>query len=262
MDLYYQKSGSAQNPPLLILHGLFGSLKNWNGIGRKLSQSFHVFNLDLRNHGNSPHSDEMNYSVMAEDIKTFIEQQQLQKVNIIGHSMGGKTAMYTALRYPQMIDKMAVIDIAPVTYKHRFETILNALQSLPLSLIKSRQQAQKYLQTYIDELSIVQFLLLSLKIDTSGKTAAKWLFNLPVIQQSMEYISAFPESGMPAPVQSLNNELFLKAEFSNYINENNRNRIKYFFPGSKIVTVKNSSHWMHAEQTDLLIQILTNFFHR
>jgi len=157
MELNYKSFG--QGPPLLILHGLFGTLDNWQTLGKRWAENFTVFLVDQRNHGRSPHLPEHNYPVMAEDLKAFMEANWMYEAHIMGHSMGGKTAMQFALNYPDMVDKLIVVDIAPKPYVGGHEAIVEALNALPLAKIESRSQADAFLAERIADFGVRQFLL-------------------------------------------------------------------------------------------------------
>jgi pimeloyl-ACP methyl ester carboxylesterase len=168
--LAFEKFGAVQNPPLIILHGFFASSRNWRQIAEKLATDFCVYVLDARNHGNSPHCEIMDYEMMASDVAHFITQNALQNVTLLGHSMGGKTAMWLALNYPDLLENLIVVDIAPIAYKHSFDPIINSLKNLPLAELSNRKQADLLLAEIIPELNYRQFLLqnLILKIYSFG----------------------------------------------------------------------------------------------
>ena len=177
MELHFREMGQGQ--PLLILHGLFGSSDNWLTIAKQLAEDYHVFLIDQRNHGQSPHSEEWNYTVMANDIADFCMQHQLENIYIVGHSMGGKTVMIMAELFPQTIQKMIVIDIAPRYYPVHHHQILSALKSINFEEVISRKQAEDILQKSIEDIGTRQFLLKNIYWISDGKLA--WRFNLNVI---------------------------------------------------------------------------------
>jgi len=261
MHLDYTKMGS-KGSNIMILHGLFGNKRNWQSIARHLSANHQVYALDLRNHGNSPHAPKMSYPVMAEDVMNFIEQHHLSTVNLIGHSMGGKVAMYLALKYPQHVKRLVIVDIAPVNYSHDFDDIFNGLFNVPLTKIKSREEAEKYLTEKIADRGIIQFLLQNLclekvKGNEIGKEKNYWRFNLQVLKQSIPKIISFPVITKETKYSA--QTLFLGGQESNYINDDNRKDIKNFFPEANIVKVKSAGHWLHAEQPAIVKNILSSF---
>ena len=155
----FGKSSPSSSTPVLILHGLFGSSRNWQTLAQKLSAKHHVFTLDLRNHGQSPHCETMSYPQMAADVVRFMDDHQIDKARIIGHSMGGKTAMSMALASPQRVAQLVVVDIAPVAYRHNYDELLGNLQNLDLSQITRRSIANKMLGDVLDDDELRLFLL-------------------------------------------------------------------------------------------------------
>lgn len=258
MKLNYKKSGYGK--PLFILHGLLGMLDNWQSIGKILSQFYEVFLIDARNHGHSPHSEYFNYDIMAEDLLEFYYDQNalspnknLGEVYIIGHSMGGKTAMKFAQRFPEKVEKLIVVDISPGEYPVQHDIIFDALQAVDLTIIKSRNEAEAVLAKYISEKQILQFLLKNLYWKEPGKLA--WRFNLEVITKSAERMLEAITFGIfnkPA--------LFIKGERSDYIKEEDMKLIRKFFPDSVIKTIPGSGHWIHADQPGLFVEEVVNFF--
>ena len=161
-ELNYKSFGSG--PPLIILHGLFGTLDNWQTIAKKLADDFTVFILDLRNHGKSPHTQEHTYSLMAEDLSQFMESQWIYKAHVLGHSMGGKTAMQFANDFPDMLDKLVVVDIAPKVYAGGHQHILEALLSVDIDAVQSRKEVEQQLSKYIEEDGVKLFLMKNLNL--------------------------------------------------------------------------------------------------
>ncbi len=258
MQLHYKKTGNSGSN-ILILHGLFGHRGNWQSIATHLSQHHQVYALDLRNHGLSPHSNQMSYQHMIEDVSHFITQHKLDDVNIIGHSMGGKVAMYLALNKPQLIKSLVIADIAPVNYQHNFSNIMNALLQVPLTRIKSRKEADNYLSSKISNKNFRQFLLHSLHLEKPSLkgNGNYWKFNLQILNESVNDLVAFP--AIPPKRKYSGKCLFISGQNSDYINERNKKNIKSFFPNSKIVTVKGAGHLLHAEKTELVKSILSAF---
>src|SRR6266404_6164360 len=167
MQLHFRSYG--QGSPLIILHGLFGSLENWHTVSERLSSRFQVFAVDQRNHGQSPHSSEMDYKLMAEDLAEFMQTQRLTETHILGHSMGGKTAMQFAFLYPGYVRRLVVVDIAPRAYAPRHKQILQAMMSLDLALYTDRGQIEKALEPAIPELALRRFLIKSVSRLPSGR---------------------------------------------------------------------------------------------
>lgn len=241
MKLFYRKHGAGQ--PILILHGLFGQCDNWQTIGKKIADAgFEVYLIDQRNHGLSPHSNEWNYEVMAEDIKELIENNKLEHVILIGHSMGGKAAMQFAENYPHFLHKLIVVDIAPRYYSVHHQTILKALTSVDFTIVKNRKEADEIMAEYIPESDTRQFLLKNIYWREDGLLA--WRFNLPVIADNIEEVGKENLTNTICTVDAL----FMRGELSDYITESDEHEIALKFPNSQIITIKQSRHWIQAEQ--------------
>ncbi|MFK8067872.1 MAG: alpha/beta fold hydrolase [Gammaproteobacteria bacterium] len=255
MDLNYSLlNQESENTPILILHGLFGSQKNWGAIARKLSGKYTVISIDLRNHGQSPHTETMSYPEMAEDIIQLLDNLGYKSVNILGHSMGGKVAMSCALEYPDRVNLLCVADISPVTYLPRFDQIISALKTLPLDQINNRSNADQLLAKTIDQPSLRQFFLQNLLKENDRYN---WRINLNAIEKAMPTLSGFPDY---SDDQLFNKQtLFLRGENSDYILPEHHSMIKKHFPKAEIQTIPNSGHWLHAEQPELFYQSLIDF---
>lgn len=252
MLLHYKSFGEGK--PLLILHGFLGSLDNWQSVAKELAATYQVFILDVRNHGKSFHDPKHDYASMLEDIHYFINHLGLSEVSLIGHSMGGKIAMSFALKYPLLVSKLVVVDIAPKVYLPGHEDILLALSKVNPVELKSRQEAVDIISTYIHDPSVVQFLLKNLDRQTDG--SFHWKMNLPVlIDQYIEMLD-FPSKGLfDGP------SLFLKGEKSDYILPSDEENIFTLFPNAKIISIKNAGHWIHAENPEDFISETSNFLH-
>lgn len=252
MKLAYKKLGQGQ--PLIILHGLFGSADNWQTLGKKFSQNFEVYLVDQRNHGHSPHSEEWSYKVMSDDIYDLIRDNSLHNVIILGHSMGGKTAMQFAADYPEVTDKLIVADIAPKHYPPHQQDVIDALYSVDLETITERKQAEEQLGKMIRDLGTKQFLLKNLYWLEDKKLS--WRFNLDVIAKNIEKVGETFEIGnnqinVPA--------LFLRGEKSKYILDEDIPQIKKVFPNSEVKTIANAGHWIHAEQPEAFYTAVMEF---
>lgn len=250
MQLNFKTVGEGQ--PLIILHGLFGSLDNWMTLSKRLGEDFKVYVIDARNHGFSPHSDEFNYEIMAEDLNEFITEHQLDKPIILGHSMGGKTAMQFAMNYPEMLSKLIVADIAPKSYPVHHETILEGMFALNFDIITSRKAADEELTKHIPDLSTRQFILKNLYWKGKGQLA--WKFNLPVINDNIEIVGFELNNIIPFNKPTL----FVRGIKSSYILDSDFPRIKTVFPLAIIEDI-DSGHWVHAENPQMFIQILNHF---
>ena len=250
MNLYYRTIGSG--PPLIILHGIFGSSDNWGTLGRQFGEFRQVYLVDQRNHGRSPHDPQFNYQVMVEDLREFIVQHDLLKPDIMGHSMGGKTAMFFATKYPDMINKLVVVDIAPRAYPVHHDFILRGLAALPLDKLQSRQQADDELARYIDNPAIRQFLLKNLQRTDQG---FRWKINLPVIQENIAHVG----QGLDREDVFTHPTLFIRGGLSPYIQEEDYADIAAHFPNSKVVTIAGATHWVHADKPAELYKAVKDF---
>ena len=253
VDLSFRQHGQS-GAAIVILHGLFGSSRNWDGFARKLSNSFRVFNVDLRNHGESPHAVKMDYPSMAADVHAFLDRQGLEKVVLLGHSMGGKMAMWLALSTPQRVQGLIVVDIAPVVYHNRFDTILSHLNSLPLADVQSRQDADKLLSRQITDRSLRLFLLQNL-VNTG--VDYQWRINLPAIGGGLTAISSFPDPERFSRFQE--KAVFIRGANSDYITPSHYPTLRKLFPEAEIKTVDGAGHWVHAEQPEALYQMINDF---
>lgn len=248
MKLHYKKMGSGQ--PLIILHGLFGSSDNWQTHGKKLSEYFEVYLVDQRNHGKSDWSDAFSYELMAADLFEFVQEHNLEDFILMGHSMGGKTAMYFAQEHEDLLEKLIVVDMGVKSYPVHHDRILEGLKSLDLSIIDSRGDAQKALAEYIDDASIRQFLLKNLYWKSKGQLA--WRINIPVLDKKIyEIVKELPYK------EVLTDTLFMRGGKSNYILEEDTEQIKSYFPVSEIYSIESAGHWIHAEApTEFIEKVL------
>lgn len=251
MKLFYRKIGEGQ--PLIIMHGLFGQSDNWNTLGKQFSeQGFEVYLVDLRNHGNSPHSDEWNYQVMSDDIFELINDLKLsqnKKIILLGHSMGGKIAMQFAVLHPELLDKIIVVDICPKFHLPDNENVLRALSAMDLTTMKTRKEAETFLSDYINDFGVKQFLLKNIywkenKDDVNTFGTLAWKFNVKTIIQEIKNISEAVVNEKPCEVPAL----FIRGEKSNYILNEDFKMIKKMFPNSNINTVLGAGHWVHADK--------------
>ena len=241
MKLFLRTFGQGQ--PLIILHGLFGQSDNWNTLARQFSENnLQVFTLDLRNHGLSQWSDEMNYQVMSEDVFEFITDNNLKDAIVLGHSMGGKVAMHLAFNHPNVLDKLIIADIAPKYYPAHHQQVFLALQHIDFSLVKTRKDAEAILSNYIDDYGTKQFLLKN--IYWKDDTTLAWRFNIKAISENIEKIGEATTSEIPCEVISL----FVRGEKSKYITDDDWKNIQELFPRSILETIIGSGHWVHAEK--------------
>lgn len=239
-------------PPLLILHGFLGMSDNWKTLGNKYAENgFQVHLIDQRNHGRSFHSEDFDYTFLARDVMNYMEHHTLDKAHVLGHSMGGKTAMQFAVTCSERVDKLLVADIAPKYYPPHHHEIISALKTLDFSTLKSRSEADRKLAESLADFGIRQFLLKNLYWKEKGLLGLR--VNLEVLQDKMEEIG---ESISGTDIFS-GPTLFLKGSRSEYIHENDTPTILKHFPKAGIHTVANAGHWLHAENpTDFFNQSL------
>lgn len=235
--------------PLCILHGFLGMSDNWKTLGTSYSENgFEVHLIDQRNHGKSFHSADFNYDLLAKDLKSYLDYHSLKSIYLIGHSMGGKTAMQFACNYPNIISKLIVADIAPKFYPPHHSSIIDALNKINLEEMSSRNEADLQLKKYIPDFGTRQFLLKNLYRTDNKKL--QFRFNLPVLSGKMEEVG-----------ENINNTdmfngptLFLKGDRSEYVIENDFTEIKRHFPKATVQTINNAGHWLHAENPEEFFQ--------
>ena len=253
MQLHFKKLGEG-GQPIVILHGLFGSSDNWLTIAKQLADNQVVYLIDQRNHGLSPWSDEWNYEVMSADLLDFFTTHQLNEVILIGHSMGGKTAMWFSSRYyPPKVDKLIVVDIAPRAYKLHNHDIAEALSSLDLDKLSSRKEIDEELAKTIPDLGTRQFLLKNLYRTEDNRFA--WRMNLEVIKEKLAIVM----EALPENLQFDGSTLFIGGEKSNYIQDKDLPLIQSHFPNNQIVTVADAGHWVHAEKPMEVLNLIREF---
>jgi len=237
---------------LLILHGLFGSLDNWNSLGRQFAEQRQVILVDQRNHGRSFHADEMNYKDMADDVVRLLDELGLASVDLLGHSMGGKTAMTLAIHYPQYISNLIVADIGTKKYASHHDKILAALNAVPLDFIQNRAEAIDVMREHVKEEGVLQFLGKNLFWIVKGELA--WRMNLPVIEDSIDAILESLDAGVFE-----GRTLFIRGGKSGYILDSDLKAINEQFPKSEIETMEEAGHWLHAENPKLFYTLVSGF---
>ncbi len=251
MNLFYREYGDAGSLPLVVLHGLFGMSDNWVSIGRRIAdEGFRVFIPDQRNHGRSGHSTVHNYEAMVDDLLEFVDEQGLEKICLLGHSMGGKIAMQFAFDYPERISKMIVADISPMASRHgdNHKAIISALLKLDLKQFSDRQDAMKAMQSIITNSRLRQFLLKNLYWKDRGSLG--WRMNLEAIRDNLSEIFRAVEFYSPfiLPV------LFLRGGSSDYVLDEHIPKRRSMFPQATVRTIEGASHWLHAEAPDRFVK--------
>lgn len=250
-------SSFGEGEPLVILHGLFGSARNWQTIAQRLAARWQVLTPDLRNHGASPWHADASYSGLAADLRRFIGEHAPDGALVAGHSMGGKAAMALALLHPEQVRGLAVMDIAPVHYAHGQGHLhyIEAMRALDLATMGRRGDVDAALADTVPEAPIRQFLLKNLVSDRNGLS---WRINLEALAEQMEQIVGFPtgldQQQYPGPT------LFLHGGASDYVRPEHHSTIQQLFPQSTITAVAGAGHWLHSEQPAVVAAILTEFF--
>lgn len=251
MQLQFKEFGNGE--PLLILHGLFGSSDNWFSIAPKLAAQFHVFTLDQRNHGQSPHSGEMTYPLMARDVAEFLDAQKLESAMVLGHSMGGKVAMRMALDFPERVRKLIVADIAPRAYAPEYEEYFRGLLALDLNKFRSRQEMEEALAPSVPPLIIRRFLLKNLANKPDG--LYRWKINLPGLHKNYPRIceAIISEKTFDEPA------LFLYGGKSDYVSDKDKPMIISLFPHAQFEVIPQAGHWMHADAPEEFVRSVVKF---
>jgi esterase len=237
-------------PPLLVMHGLFGSQRNWGGIMRALARGNQVHGLDLRNHGDSPWRASMSYDEMAADVARYIDSRNLGAAAILGHSMGGKTAMRLALKRPELVERLIVVDIAPVPYHNEhYSGYVEAMLALDLNSLARRADADAALKPAIEDDSLRAFLLQNL---VSEAGSFRWRINLKDIGANMAALIGFPPGGAPYDGPTW----FMAGERSNYIRPKDRDAVLGLFPKARLLEIPDAGHWPHAEHPERFLAML------
>jgi pimeloyl-ACP methyl ester carboxylesterase len=257
MKLYYRKEGNG--PAAVIIHGLYGSSDNWMNMGKKLAEKYTVYMIDQRNHGRSPFAEENSYNDMRDNLVEFFEEHGIEKATILGHSMGGKTAMWFAADYPEKVEKLVIADMAPKDYMENKEqsqyylhrNILQAMQELDFSKVKKRTDVDELLAEKIDSERIRQFLVKNVTKDKKTKQY-RWRVNVEVLYNYLEEIvggvnrrwldDRIPITSYPV--------IFIRGLESNYITDEDIDLIKSIYPDANIFDIPGAGHWLHAEKPD------------
>ncbi len=247
---------STDGEPLLILHGLFGSQANWGVHSKALAEKYAVIGIDLRNHGDSPHTPELDYQSMAEDVRLLIESRNLGPCTVLGHSMGGKVAMQLALSYPDLIKRLIVVDIAPVAYQsmgpghHR---VIEGMLSLDLAVVKTRAAAEAHLAQFIEDEPTLKFIMTNLA--RSPEDGLRWKLNVEAIAEQYDRLREKPQGETPfnKPV------LFVKGSESGYIGAEHEAEILELFPQASVKIVMEAGHWVHADKPQAFQKIVFDF---
>jgi len=252
MKLAYRKIGNGK--PLFILHGLFGSSDNWQTLAKQLAEDFTIYLIDARNHGRSPHSDDFSYELMSNDLLEVIDYEGLEKVNLLGHSMGGKTVLYFTVQHPEKVEKLIVVDIGPKKYPVTNQFVVDALDKFDPQNLTSRKEAETILSEHIEDEGTKQFLLKNLYWDDNQKL--QWRFNFPSLKANIKAVgevTPLPPSPIDIPV------LFIKGEKSDYIFPSDIKHMKNMFPNAHLEVIPHAGHWVHADQPKAFSEVVLKF---
>jgi esterase len=252
--IYHRQAGDPNAPPLLVIHGLFGSLDNLGLIARKLSDTYCVYSLDLPNHGRSAHTDSTSLLTLAESVVAWMNANGIAQAHFLGHSLGGKVGMEIALRYPEKVNQLIVADIAPVAYTARHDDVFAAFRAVDLEAIASRIDADKMMQPHVSELSTRSFLLKNLEKSTEGLWY--WRANIDGLINAYEQLIAANTQATPPFVGEV---LFIKGELSPYILPEHKGDIVSLFPRASVKVIGGTRHWLHAEKPDIFVGIAKRF---
>jgi pimeloyl-ACP methyl ester carboxylesterase len=252
MDLFYNQYGE-QGPPLLILHGLLGANGNWHTLSRTAFQEVAtVYAVDQRNHGRSPHTERIDYPSMAADVNDFVRRHELGRVHLLGHSMGGKTAMQAALTHPEIVDRLIVVDMSPRSYAPRHADLLDALARIDPTEYDSRDAIDDALAEDVPAWDMRQFLLKNLDYDGERYT---WKMNLDAIATHYDKINR----GVATNRTYDGPTLFIRGETSDYITDDDEPGIRAHFPQAEIVTIGGAGHWVHADAPNAFAEVVIEF---
>lgn len=252
LELSFAETGAG--PPLVILHGLFGSNRNWASLARQLGDSHRVFTLDLRNHGQSPWAETMTYREMAGDVAAFLVGHGLEGATVMGHSMGGKTAMLLALEEGDLVGRLIVVDIAPVAYGHSHLPYIEAMQAVDLSAAARRGEVDRALRDAVPDPGLRGFLLHNL---ASEAGRIRWRINLAALGDNMDELIGYPNDLEGLSYNGAT--LFLSGAGSDYVQADYHPRIGALFPAAEIDTIAGAGHWVHAEQPQAFLARLQAF---
>jgi esterase len=265
MELFYREKGKGEKT-IIIVHGLYGSSDNWLSVAKDLEKDFRIILVDQRNHGQSPHSDEHSYQVMAEDLFELVQNLNIEKATLMGHSMGGKTVMRFCLEHPEMVEKMIVVDIAPKSYGSfsnygeataDHSEIIDALASIDPSGFEDRKEIDKALKDHFPQKRLRAFFMKNLRRRKDG--TYEWEINLEALKNNMQEIMDGFSDLSPQTEKKMPETIFIRGEKSPYIQENDSMSINRFFPGSQIVNIPGAGHWVHAEKHDLFLKTVRYF---
>jgi len=251
MNLHFRSFG--QGPPLVILHGLLGSLDNWVPVAQELAAHLHIFLLDLRNHGRSPHAEDFGYEVMAEDVHRFLTKQGIRATHLLGHSLGAKVAMRFAQLHPDAVKRLVVVDMSPREYPARFDALLDAMHALDVGGCQRRGEVDLMLKGVVPDKSVRQFLLKNLGRDRDGRLF--WKPNLASLRANYGNV----RGALPVNVGFGGPTLFVRGAVSDYVRDDDLPAMQALFPRMQLETIPAAGHWVHADAPGRLTEVVTQF---
>lgn len=250
VPLFHKIYGEGE--PLIVLHGLFGMSDNWATFAKKMAQHRMVILVDIRDHGRSPHTNEFNYELVAEDIAGLMEDNWVHHADIIGHSMGGKAAIQLTHMHPDLVRRLAVIDIGPGKNPDRHDSIFNALASIEINTVVSRKEVEATLSSYIQDIAVLRFIMKNLAREKKG--GFRWKMNFPLLKDRFEDILA------PVIIEKIvTPTIFVKGEYSDYLDEYQLKIIKEHFENYSFQEIQGAGHWVHADKPDDFFQTIFDF---
>ncbi|MDJ0739462.1 MAG: alpha/beta fold hydrolase [Gammaproteobacteria bacterium] len=243
LRLHTKTFGDPGHVPLLLLHGLFGSSTNWGSVARQLADHYHVIVPDLRNHGQSPHTDVHDYPSMAGDVVALLDAHGVDSATVVGHSMGGKVAMHLALTIPQRVARLAVVDMSPVAYAHDFDNVLRGFAAVDLDAITARSDADAQMRAAVSGAGVRAFLLQNLsRVDGNWQ----WRVNLDALAAAQDQITGFPD--YPQGTVFDRPTRFIHGELSDYVRPSHHVAIERLFPNASLCRVDGAGHWVYADR--------------
>lgn len=251
--LNFKTQGQPTNSTIVIVHGLFGSLDNWQSLAKKWSESYYVLSVDVRNHGKSFHSDNMEFEALAKDLFILIQKEGIGKIHLLGHSMGGKIAMEFAIHYPEYLASLIVVDVAPYAYTPHHSDVFEMIKTTDLSKFTSRQEIETEIKKYLHQEDVVQFMMKNIR--RNGENLLfEWKFNAKVLDRDyLSLIQYIPHKGFNGPT------LFIGGERSKYISKETSIHIFELYPEAKFEFVSNAGHWVHADNPTEFYNLVTQF---
>lgn len=250
VELVYESHGEPVGTPLIIVHGFLAAARNWRTVAKRLAANRHVYVLDMRNHGSSPPAENLDYPSMAGDLIAFMDRHGIAAADLLGHSMGGKAVMWLALQHPQRVANLIVADIAPVSYQHSFDALIDALGSLSVENIGNRKQAEEALAEAIPDLAYRQFLLQNLLLKDGQYY---WRIDLDIMRRNAHHIVGFPDADTATFARPA---LFIGGERSKYIDEQ---AVYQAFPAARIEIIPDTGHWLYVEAPEAFCRLVEHW---